>query len=574
MSLGKKYLAIAPLSGFSWKGESIEFNKFNFKIVRYSDLPDLQGLESDLSRSERDIIRSAAHWLSFEYEETDIFNQSNIVILFLIGLWLSVPTKTHVRLIFKFSAKTQAGKERGLIRCLDHFQWITGQASKSIKTEQIEEAFVNIQLLEPIILKKKRLWNALVLTVAGCMTTRWQVAFMNFSSAVEAILTYKKGGGIMSFWDDVKEIFKNFKLVEIKNEAHLHGDINIPFKGDTIHHSIRPEDRIKIASTEITPEMEKEYERKFLEFMKIKEAQLASLPEKEWNTQVAGTSVSTAVEVLTTKPLHLYQTIGAPGIGNGEFQFGGGVDSNSGIFVDDEYLYITDWNNNRLQRFKLDVDNYWVYFDSLTDIGNLYSAIYVDKNGIIFLQGMGILKKYDIQKNFIEEINIDISNFCRFSVDNEGNIFAQAGSDRNVIKKYDSKGSMILSFGGFGSSDGRFNNSGWSADIIADSIGNIYMLDTGGNRVQKFDNQGNFLRKWQVEISGYSYMAIDENDKIYVVEDGYIMLNKHNTECVLIQKYRIPQGVVSGGCSYIFVKGNRFFASNHINHNIKVFSLN
>ena len=28
------------------------------------------------------------------------------------------------------------------------------------------------------------------------MTTRWQVAFMSFSSAVEAILTYNKGGGI------------------------------------------------------------------------------------------------------------------------------------------------------------------------------------------------------------------------------------------------------------------------------------------------------------------------------------------------------------------------------------------
>ncbi len=192
----KKYIAIAPLSGFSWEDELIECSLFNLRIIRYFDLPDLHGLESELSGSEQEIIRSVTHWLTFEYEVTENFNQSNIVILFLIGLWLSVPTKAHVRLIFKFSAETGDGKERGLIRCLDHFQWIKGQVSRKISTKQIEEAFENIQLIKPIILRKKRLWNAIVLTAAGCMTTRWQVAFMNFSSAVETILTYNKGGGI------------------------------------------------------------------------------------------------------------------------------------------------------------------------------------------------------------------------------------------------------------------------------------------------------------------------------------------------------------------------------------------
>ncbi len=196
MSHRKKYIAIAPLSGFSWEGELIECNFFNLKIIRYFDLPDLHGLESELSGSEHEIIRSVTHWLTFEYEVTENFNQSNIIIFFLIGLWLSVPTKAHVRLIFNFSAETEVGKERGLIRCFDHFQWIKGHVSKNISTEQIKEAFENIQMIKPIILKKKRLWNALVLTAAGCMTNRWQVAFVNFSSAVEAILTYSKGGGI------------------------------------------------------------------------------------------------------------------------------------------------------------------------------------------------------------------------------------------------------------------------------------------------------------------------------------------------------------------------------------------
>jgi|GEM_PF-1450478 len=196
MSNIKKYIALAPLSGFSWKGELIECSLFNMKIIRYFDLPDLHKLENELSSSEQNMIRSVTHWLTFEYEVSENFNQSNIIILFLIGLWLAVPTKTHVRLIFKFSAESEDGKERGLIRCFEHFQWIKGQISKNVSTDQIKETFENIKLIRAIILKKKRLWNALVLTAAGCMTIRWQVAFINFSSAVETILTYNKGGGI------------------------------------------------------------------------------------------------------------------------------------------------------------------------------------------------------------------------------------------------------------------------------------------------------------------------------------------------------------------------------------------
>lgn len=104
----------------------------------------------------------------------------------------------------------------------------------------------------------------------------------------------------MGFWDEMKKIIKEFSLVKIKNEVHLHGDINIPFRGDTIHYNVPPDARIKIGSTEITQELQEKYDRKVTEYLKAKESQLASLPEGERSTQVAGTTVATAVEVLTT----------------------------------------------------------------------------------------------------------------------------------------------------------------------------------------------------------------------------------------------------------------------------------
>ena len=119
----------------------------------------------------------------------------------------------------------------------------------------------------------------------------------------------------MGFWDEVKKIFKNFKLVEIKNEVHLHGDINIPFKGDTIHYSVPESARVRIASSGVTPEMEKAYEVKVHEAVKAKESVLVGLPEKERNKAIAETSVASAVEVLTTtttttEPPEKYSGIG------------------------------------------------------------------------------------------------------------------------------------------------------------------------------------------------------------------------------------------------------------------------
>lgn len=103
----------------------------------------------------------------------------------------------------------------------------------------------------------------------------------------------------MGIWDEVKKIFKNFKLVEIKNEVHLHGDVNLNYKGDNIHYSVPEEKRSKISSIKVTPELEKEYESKFVEFVKARESYLASLPEDEMRVEVASTSVSTAVEILS-----------------------------------------------------------------------------------------------------------------------------------------------------------------------------------------------------------------------------------------------------------------------------------
>ena len=274
-----------------------------------------------------------------------------------------------------------------------------------------------------------------------------------------------------------------------------------------------------------------------------------------------------------TKNLELIQTIGGPGTGNGQFRFGGGHHSSGGLFIRDGILYVTDWINKRLQIFKKNPDGRWNYEKSFEGSESFYSSLFVSKTNDIYIQSIKKIYKYRKSKKPPKVIHVDIGNSGRFILYKNENIFLQMGSDINIIKKYSNNGELISEFGGFGNSDGKFDNEEWTADLVIDESGNIYILDVGNKRVQKFDNNGIFLKKWSVEINGYSQMAIDEINKVYVVENNYRNLKIYDSEGNLLNDFDIPENTVKAG-SYIFIYKNHFFVSNQFNHNIKVFKIN
>jgi tripartite motif-containing protein 71 len=67
-------------------------------------------------------------------------------------------------------------------------------------------------------------------------------------------------------------------------------------------------------------------------------------------------------------------------------------------------------------------------------------------------------------------------------VDGSGNVYV---SDRqnNVVQKFDSNGSFLMSWGAWGSGDGYFHDP---KGIAVDDSGNVYVADYTNKRIQKF----------------------------------------------------------------------------------------
>src|SRR4051812_4475217 len=69
----------------------------------------------------------------------------------------------------------------------------------------------------------------------------------------------------------------------------------------------------------------------------------------------------------------------------------------------------------------------------------------------------------------------------------------------NRIQVFECEGKFLRKWGSAGNGDGQFNQpNGCSVD----NDGMIYVADTFNNRIQVFDNDGRFIRKWGSHGSG------------------------------------------------------------------------
>ena len=232
----------------------------------------------------------------------------------------------------------------------------------------------------------------------------------------------------------------------------------------------------------------------------------------------------TRVRILTTSG-DVVRTIGNKGEGSGEFSMPMGIDVSS-----DGKIYVADdFSHNIVQIFSSDgTSTSWSLFSKPRGVAVGASGIYVadfgndrikkfDSNGNLLLQ-WGSYGFGNGQFNLPNDITID----------GDGNVYVLETSS-NRVQKFTAEGQFIWMIGFIG----PYGANGSTAlgyfshprGIGVDSVGNLYVADTENHRIQKFNQSGQFLLSWGSQGSGVGQfitptdVAVDENGYIYVTSE-------------------------------------------------------
>ena len=139
---------------------------------------------------------------------------------------------------------------------------------------------------------------------------------------------------------------------------------------------------------------------------------------------------------------------------------------------------------------------------------------------------------------------------------------------------------FILKWGTTGTGDGELN--GPSA-LAVDAAGTVYLVDTINHRIQKFDENGNFLGKWGSfgTLDGQFYypygVAVDPFGKVYVADFNNHRIQKFDSDGNFIIKWG-SQGIGDGQFNFpISIAADPYgsiYVSDYFNNRVQKFDLN
>jgi sugar lactone lactonase YvrE len=201
-------------------------------------------------------------------------------------------------------------------------------------------------------------------------------------------------------------------------------------------------------------------------------------------------------------------------------------------------LYVADGNNNRVRTLDASsgavLNNSWATGYALS----YASGIAFDAAGNCYVGSYSTNRIVKYSSAGVAITNWACTGAAGVAVDASGNVIAVDYSGGH-LNKYTNTGTVIWSKGSVGAAAGQFNTP-WGLGL--DGLGNIYVADSGNNRIQKFDANGNFISQWGAP-QGASFnfpgsVDIDETNALLYVAD----CNNNR-----IQKFQLPALAVSPG---------------------------
>ncbi len=164
---------------------------------------------------------------------------------------------------------------------------------------------------------------------------------------------------------------------------------------------------------------------------------------------------------------------------------GGGCQSYAAVDRVDGSLYIPNYETLRILH----------YTGTGTNLGSIgpatsYAGVAsAPGGGVIAFETSGWAREYSSSGALVRSFPLGGSDLAS---DAAGNLYT-LGSDS--VRKYDSSGSLLTTWGSYGDGPGQFNFYGGRADIAVDPSGNAFVVDAN-DRVQEFTSAGTFVRQW------------------------------------------------------------------------------
>lgn len=259
---------------------------------------------------------------------------------------------------------------------------------------------------------------------------------------------------------------------------------------------------------------------------------VASFPEtlSSFSVAVGGSRVY----VSSNNQIYIFDTtgssvgkFGSAGTGDGQFDFPNyiTVDLLGNVYIQDTY-------NQRIQKFDADGNFLMKFGSSGTGNGQFHfgnnGGIAVDVAGNIYVLDAinNRIEKFDSTGTYLSQFPLSAgSQPANIVMDSAGNLLVlfQYALSGSLLYKYSTSGAVISSYPIInGTADGQVRGGLYGVlSLSLDSAGDIYIGDSGNNRIQKFNPSGSFLMKFNGLGNQQLYLASDASDNVWVTDAGF-----------------------------------------------------
>jgi hypothetical protein len=171
------------------------------------------------------------------------------------------------------------------------------------------------------------------------------------------------------------------------------------------------------------------------------------------------------------------KTIGGLGIGTGLFDTPRDV-----VFDADRNLYVLDAGNNRIQKFDANGNFLLSWGESGTRAGQFNDP-----------HALALVLEGAQQNPFLYVVDTGNNRIQKFQIQTLPRDASLCSRENVVVKEGTTQVCFVASWGSLGSRSGDFKAP---RDIAFDGDGGVFIVDSGNDRIQKFDTAGRFVMEF------------------------------------------------------------------------------